>query len=439
MLSNNWVQAIGTVLFGGSLLKWIIPLSLMIFTTITPPDGLNETCILLGGKINRKWFLFNNLIYFVSLILLTLLLFVFKNWIMFIVIVPYIILLYILYWGNFYKRLNAITDNHSFSKYLTILYAIFCLCSKFVYEILSERATLSLAILTIIFWLFVFLLPTRMPKEENDADASSYWLFLVRLFNQCVKSDIFRKKILAEELVKNVNIENLNYQQNLYNRMGTINKEQINCSFLNLLMVIFVSVADQVVTKKECKDLIKSYECVIKVINEKKINIPENDSVVDVYCEMKEIADKYGVPLKNTENNKEKMPAWYKRSLKFLAKLKENYSDSVFDKFIYLKIKRQILIAKNNKNYVDYFKERSVEEWIFSQINNISGDLLESGEYHMHRGALNPLGNKFLYYFRLSLFGLKKYDAKDENGKMIDEEWITKQYKTMLSIIRDLG
>ncbi|MBN2883834.1 MAG: hypothetical protein JXN10_09915 [Clostridia bacterium] len=34
--------------------------------------------------------------------------------------------------------------------------------------------------------------------------------------------------------------------------------------------------------------------------------------------------------------------------------------------------------------------------WVYSMICNISGDYAESGQYHIYRGVLNPLGEKFL-------------------------------------------
>jgi hypothetical protein len=35
---------------------------------------------------------------------------------------------------------------------------------------------------------------------------------------------------------------------------------------------------------------------------------------------------------------------------------------------------------------------RGPREWIYSQIGNIAGDMLESGHYHIYRGVLNPMG-----------------------------------------------
>ncbi len=35
---------------------------------------------------------------------------------------------------------------------------------------------------------------------------------------------------------------------------------------------------------------------------------------------------------------------------------------------------------------------RSPRDWVYSQIGNVAGDMLESGEYHIYRGVLNPVG-----------------------------------------------
>lgn len=163
----GWVQIIGTLLFGGSLLKWILPLVINMFATIENSNKINELCITLGGKIHRKWFLLNNLIYLISLILLTLLLFIFKNWVMFIIVIPYLILIYVLYWGNIYKRINAITNNSSFSKFFTIFMAIFVLSLKYVYKLLPDSTNLIIEILLTIFWFLIFVLPTKKYKDEN--------------------------------------------------------------------------------------------------------------------------------------------------------------------------------------------------------------------------------------------------------------------------------
>jgi hypothetical protein len=50
-----------------------------------------------------------------------------------------------------------------------------------------------------------------------------------------------------------------------------------------------------------------------------------------------------------------------------------------------------------------------------SWINNVAGDFLESGQYHIYRGALNPVGEAYLQIFD------KSTDILFEVGDMTKE------------------
>ena len=51
------------------------------------------------------------------------------------------------------------------------------------------------------------------------------------------------------------------------------------------------------------------------------------------------------------------------------------------------------IIFKHPNDFVDSVnKGKTPREWIYSSIANISGDLLESGQYHLYRGVINPVG-----------------------------------------------
>lgn len=60
---------------------------------------------------------------------------------------------------------------------------------------------------------------------------------------------------------------------------------------------------------------------------------------------------------------------------------------------------------------------RTPREWVYSQIGNIAGDLLESGQYHIYRGVLNPMGpgNDLLKMFDATYDELLQMKAVDEN------------------------
>lgn|GEM_PF-1368539 len=50
-------------------------------------------------------------------------------------------------------------------------------------------------------------------------------------------------------------------------------------------------------------------------------------------------------------------------------------------------------INENTKQFLEVVgKGRSVRKYVYSMIANISGDMVESGQYHIYRGVLNPIG-----------------------------------------------
>ncbi len=168
-MSNSWVQIIGTFLIGGGLLKFILPLYISMFGMCSKPDEVNELCITLGGKIHRKWFFFNALIYTVALLALYLLAYIFKNWVMIIILIPYFIAFFLLIWGNFYKRLNAITDNHKLSITITCIVAVYCIFSKYLKNIEPEIEYL-LSFFVYSFTLLLFFIPTKKLKNMANSD-----------------------------------------------------------------------------------------------------------------------------------------------------------------------------------------------------------------------------------------------------------------------------
>lgn len=165
-MTNKWVQIIGTLLIGGVLINWIIPLFISVFGSIAKPDEINILCISLGGKIHRKWYLINNLIYFITLPVLLLILFLFKNVIMFLIIIPYLFLLIVLYWGNVYKRMNAISNYHIFSICFTCILAFLSISSGAISKVFPKlQSILHICILIVLFVLFV--IPSRKTLNKE--------------------------------------------------------------------------------------------------------------------------------------------------------------------------------------------------------------------------------------------------------------------------------
>jgi hypothetical protein len=50
-------------------------------------------------------------------------------------------------------------------------------------------------------------------------------------------------------------------------------------------------------------------------------------------------------------------------------------------------------IQENTSQFLEVVsKGRSVRKYVYSMIANISGDMVESGQYHLYRGVINPMG-----------------------------------------------
>lgn len=65
------------------------------------------------------------------------------------------------------------------------------------------------------------------------------------------------------------------------------------------------------------------------------------------------------------------------------------------DAFRLVRIELDKLIRENADDIVRTIREsrgRTPREWVYCQIGNIAGDMLETGEYHIYRGVINPLG-----------------------------------------------
>lgn len=290
------LQIVGTVLLGGGLVNYVLPLYISIFGMVQSPNETNSFFLSLGGKIQRKWYFLNSLIYIAFIIAFSVIMFLLHNLVMMLILLPYCLALFILQWGNVYKRINDIFDSHKFALTSTIIYALFCLVSPLIYKYIP-RCENVITVLVSLIWILLFLLPSK----------------------------------------------------------------------------------------------------------------------------------------------KEIVPDWYNESLKILKSIKHKYSDAVFDEYFYKMIQKKIKLAKNNVDYAEYFKNHTIEEWLYAEINNLSGDMIESGEYHIYRGLLSPLGKKIFWYFNKSLGELVKLQAKDENNQLIDEDYAINQHKTMLAIIKDLG
>lgn len=169
-MNNMWMQIIGTSLIGGWLLNRILFVYMTMFGCNISNKQENNLFLSLGGKIGRKWFFFNVLISFVALIILTLLAVVFRNWVMFFILIPHFVALFVLTWGNVYKRLNSITDSHNFSLIATILFVLFALSSNNIYSLLPPEIVLFIACVVLLVHLLMFTLPAKKNTYDNEAN-----------------------------------------------------------------------------------------------------------------------------------------------------------------------------------------------------------------------------------------------------------------------------
>ncbi|HLN29958.1 MAG TPA: hypothetical protein VK395_19610 [Gemmataceae bacterium] len=75
---------------------------------------------------------------------------------------------------------------------------------------------------------------------------------------------------------------------------------------------------------------------------------------------------------------------------------------------------------------------RSPREWVYSQIWNMAGDMLESGRYHIYRGILDPMGENLLRIF----------DGATEQliqMKAVDPEYAKEQKEILSTCIARMG
>ena len=114
-----------------------------------------------------------------------------------------------------------------------------------------------------------------------------------------------------------------------------------------------------------------------------------------------------------------------------------NELECTYDCVAFRIVREQVerLIFKNPKVFVDVIKKGTPpRQWVLGTVSNFAGDHVESGEYHVHRGLLDPLGpgNDFL----------KIYDATaDELVRMgvLEAEFAERQKAGVRDNIRDVG
>ena len=78
-------------------------------------------------------------------------------------------------------------------------------------------------------------------------------------------------------------------------------------------------------------------------------------------------------------------------------------------------------------------KGTSPRQWIYTAIANISGELVESGKYHIYRGVLNPIGagNDLLKLFNVAVDELIKIGVLDNKNAKTQKEAVLKNINSV--------
>ncbi len=99
----------------------------------------------------------------------------------------------------------------------------------------------------------------------------------------------------------------------------------------------------------------------------------------------------------------------------------------------------RVHIEKILFGYSDEFSETtrqgaSPRYWVYRTIANVAGDLVESGNYHIYRGVLNPLepGEELVELFDLG-------EEKLVEMKVLDPEQAKKEKDVLLENIKNIG
>jgi len=83
--------------------------------------------------------------------------------------------------------------------------------------------------------------------------------------------------------------------------------------------------------------------------------------------------------------------------------------------------------------FIEVAKKTSFHQWIYSAIANTAGDLVESGQYHIYRGVLNPMGpgNGLLNIFDKAIDELSKMGALEAEKAKQEKEAVRENIKNV--------
>lgn len=114
-----------------------------------------------------------------------------------------------------------------------------------------------------------------------------------------------------------------------------------------------------------------------------------------------------------------------------------NEIEAEFDNSGFQLVKRHIknAIRITPDAVIDGIKQlKSSREWVYSWVVNIAGDLVESGQYHLYRGIINPMGpgNELLKIYNKAIDKLVEM-------KVLDSERAEKEKSALQENIKSVG
>lgn len=91
-------------------------------------------------------------------------------------------------------------------------------------------------------------------------------------------------------------------------------------------------------------------------------------------------------------------------------------------------------ILSDTQQFIDVVRKgRSVRKYVYSMIANVSGDMVESGHYHIYRGVLNPMGpgEDLLKIFDSAMDELVELGDTDKKNAEEQKEAVRKNMENM--------
>jgi len=120
-----------------------------------------------------------------------------------------------------------------------------------------------------------------------------------------------------------------------------------------------------------------------------------------------------------------------KAVLSILDELYYEFDTYLSFKMVKKQAEKMVLANKGKLKEIIIKSNISPKRTAYSWINNVSGDMLESGEYHIYRGMLNQTGDELLKIFDISTDELVKLGDMDKEKAYKQKENIRENIKSI--------